>query len=61
MENKTYTLKSTARLAGFLYLIWVMTGIYGIMYVPSKTIVRGNAVATADKMLANEFIFRTGI
>lgn len=61
MEDKMNGLKKTARLAGFLYLIWVMTGVYGIMYVPSKTIVRGDAAATADKILANEFIFRTGI
>jgi len=61
MENKMYPLKKTARLAGLLYLIWVITGIYGIMYVPSQTIVRGDAAATANKMLANEFLFRTGI
>ncbi len=61
MENKMHALKKNARLAGFLYLVWVITGIYGIMYVPSKTIVRGDAAATANKILANEFIFRTGI
>lgn len=61
MENKMHALKKTARLAGLLYLIWVITAIYGLMYVPSQTIVRGDAVATANKMLANEFIFRTGI
>ncbi len=31
------------------------------MYLPSQTIVRGDAVATANKILANEFLFRTGI
>lgn len=61
MEEKTTSLKTTARLAGLLYLIWVITGIYGLMYVPSQTIVRGDAVATANKILANEFLFRTGI
>lgn len=61
MENKTHSLQKTARLAGLLYLIWVLTAIYGIMYVPSHTIVRGDAAATANKILANEFIFRTGI
>jgi Domain of unknown function (DUF4386) len=61
MEKKANTFKRTAHLAGLLYLIWVLTGIYGIMYVPSKTIVEGNAVATANKILANEFIFRTGV
>jgi len=56
-----YSLKKTARLAGLLYLILVITGIYGIMFVPSQTIVPGDAVATANKILANEFVFRTGI
>jgi len=61
MENKVYSIKKTARFAGLLYLIWVITGIYGITYVPSQTIVRGDTVATANKILANEFLFRTGI
>ena len=61
MENELNRLKKTARLAGLLYLIWVITGIYGIVYVPSKTMVRGDAAATANKILANEFLFRTGI
>ena len=53
--------KKTARLAGLLYLIWVLTGIYGVFYIPSQTIVPGDAAATANKILANEFLFRTGI
>jgi hypothetical protein len=61
MENKVHSLKKTARLAGLLYLIWVITAIYGLMYVPSKTIVPGDTVATANKILDNEFVFRTGI
>lgn len=61
MEESVNALKKTARLAGLLYLIWVITGIYGIMYVPSKTIVPGDAGATAHKIIANEFLFRTGI
>ncbi|MBK9985134.1 MAG: DUF4386 domain-containing protein [Saprospiraceae bacterium] len=61
MEAELNSIKKIARLAGLLYLIWVMTGMYGIMYVPSKTIVEGDAVATAQKILANELIFRSGI
>ncbi len=61
MINNISTLKKTARLAGGLYLIWVLTGIYGLIFVPSRTIVAGDAFATADKILSNEFIFRTGI
>lgn len=61
MENKVNSLKKTARFAGLLYLIWTITGLYGLLYVPSQTIVRGDAVATANKILANEFLFRTSI
>ena len=53
--------KKTARLAGLLYLIWAITGVYGLIYVPSKIMVRGDAVATANNILANEFLFRTYI
>jgi len=61
MEINVNNLKRTARLSGLLYLIWVLTAIYGLMYVPSKTFVSGDAVATAKKILDNEFLFRTGI
>jgi Domain of unknown function (DUF4386) len=61
MEANTISLKKTARLAGLLYLIWVLTGLYGIFYVSSQTIVPGDTVATANKILANEFLFRTSI
>ncbi len=56
MENK-----ELARIAGVLYLFLAITGVYGLIYVGSQTYVRGDAVATAQKMLANEFLFRTGI
>ena len=61
MEDNVYTLKKTARFAGLLYLIWVIIGVYGLIFVPLQTIVSGNAAATAKKILSNEFIFRTGI
>jgi hypothetical protein len=53
--------KKTARFAGLLYLIWILTGLYGIFYVPSRIMVPGDAVATANNILANEFLFRTSI
>ncbi len=53
--------KKNARIAGLLYLLLAIIAPYGVMYVPSKTIVRGDAVATANNILANEFLFRTGI
>ena len=61
LERKINSNKNTARLAGLLYLIWVLTGIYGVFFLPSQTFVEGNAAATANKILSNEFLFRTGI
>ena len=59
METNESSPKKTARLAGLLYLIWAITGVYSLLYVPSKIMVRGDAVATANKILAHEFLFRT--
>jgi len=61
MENKVYSLKKTARLAGLLYLIMIIAGVYNIMYLSSKIIVKGDAATVANNILSNEFLFRTGI
>jgi hypothetical protein len=61
MENKVNSLKKTAKLAGFLYLILIIAGAYNIFYVSSQTIVLVDAVSTANNILSHEFLFRTGI
>jgi Domain of unknown function (DUF4386) len=53
--------KQAARLAGVLYLVNGVTGFFGIIYVPSRLIVSGNAAATANNILASERLFRIGI
>lgn len=53
--------RRAARVAGLLYLFLVITGVYGIFYVSSQIIVRGDAAAVADNILSNELLFRTGI
>jgi len=53
--------KKTARLAGLLYLVNAATGFFGIIYVPGRLIVSGNATATAHNILASERLFRLGI
>ena len=50
-----------ARTAGLLYLVVVVTGIFSLLYVPSQIIVRGDALATANNILASEPLFRLGI
>ena len=51
----------TARRAGLLYLLMMPLGVFGIVYVPSALVVRGDAAATAQRIAASEGLFRSGI
>jgi len=53
--------KKTARMAGLLYLLASLPGIFSLLYVPSHFIVSGNAGATAGKIASQEVVFRIGI
>ena len=53
--------KKAARIAGAVYLSMVVTGPFSLIYVPSKLIVRGNAAATADNILAHQTLFNLAI
>ena len=50
----------TARIAGFLYLLLVPLGFFGIEYIPSIT-VPGNATATVSNIMAHTMLFRLSI
>jgi hypothetical protein len=50
-----------ARIAGAVYLSMVITAPFSLIYVPGKLIVRGNAAATAENILAHETMFRLSI
>jgi hypothetical protein len=50
-----------ARIAGAVYLSMVLTAPFSLIYVPGKLIVRGNAPATAENILAHETMFRLSI
>src|SRR6266852_3523475 len=50
-----------ARVAGAVYLSMVVTAPFSLIYIPSTLIVRGNATATANNILAHETLFRLGI
>jgi hypothetical protein len=54
------SLKKTARIAGMWYLGFTLGPFY-LMYVPSQTVVRNNAPATAGRILAHETLFRWGM
>ncbi len=61
MEEKTTSLKKTARVTGLLYFLLAVGGIYSVMIVSPKIIVANDILATAKNMLTNEFLFRTSI
>lgn len=50
-----------ARVAAVLYLLIAITAPIGLMYVPGKLIVPGNATATANNLRASEWLFRIGM
>jgi len=53
--------KKAARVAGLLYLLASIPGVFCLLYVPSHFMVSGDAAATAGKIAASEFVFRLGI
>ena len=50
-----------ARIAGAIYLSMVLVAPFAMLYVPGKLIVRDNAAATAENILAHETMFRLAI
>ena len=53
--------KKTARIAGALYLVVVLTGMFALLYVPSKLIVWTDATATFNNIKNSETLFKLGI
>jgi hypothetical protein len=53
--------KKQARVAGLLYLVLAIPAPIGLVYVPSKLIVSGDATATADRIRGSESLLRIGI
>jgi hypothetical protein len=55
------TTNKTARLAGFFYLIVIITGFFSLMYVPSKLIVWENPALTFQNISSSVQLFRLSI
>lgn len=53
--------RAAGRLAGLLYLVVVLTGIFSLGYVPAQTQVAGDPAATLAAIRAHELLFRLGI
>jgi hypothetical protein len=50
-----------ARIGGALYLLIIVAGVYGEVIVRGHLMVEGNVPATAQKIMASELLFRSGI
>jgi len=49
-----------ARIAGLFYLLYILMGVFGEFFINGKLIVDGDALATANNLLAHESLFRWG-
>jgi hypothetical protein len=55
------SLKTMAKIAGFAYLILIITGIFAEFFVRAGLTVPGDAAATAGNILGSQNLFRLGI
>ena len=60
-QTTALSLNAKARMAGLLYLLVVITGMFQLLYVPSQIFVHGNTAATISNIVAHETLFRTGM
>ena len=55
------SVKKNARIAGTLYLTLILSGIFSLLYVPSKLIIWDSSIQTFNNLIENEFLFKTGV
>jgi hypothetical protein len=56
-----WSAQTYARIAGMLFLITMLCGFFGEMFVPSKLVVGADAAATARNVVANDALFRLSV
>jgi hypothetical protein len=60
LSNANEPVQTYARIAGVLFLLSMVAGFFGEVYVPSKLIVSGDATATARNITTFNSLFRLG-
>ncbi|MHC0441172.1 DUF4386 domain-containing protein [Flavobacterium sp. 3-210] len=60
-QESKLSFRNTGRIAGLLYLVVVITGIFSLGYVPSKLIDWNDAAKTFSNIVNHEFLFRLGM
>ena len=62
MAKQTETSPQTlSRIGGVLYLLIIVTGLFGEMFVRGKLVVSGDATATASNITASQVLWRVGV
>jgi hypothetical protein len=60
-QNTQISPQVYARICGVIYLVIIIAGIFGELFVRGKLVVPGNADATAHNILTHELLWRLGI
>lgn len=58
--NTPHPLQGTARRAGLVYLLLCFIGPINAIYIPNTYVVSGDPAATAQRILADELVYRLG-
>ena len=54
-------LKNISSQLRILYPLWMIVGMFSLLYIPSRILVKGDAVATTQNIFNQELLFRVGI
>jgi len=60
-KEKTNSIQKTARTAGFLYMLLIPLGVFGMLYVPNTLFVPGDVAATVSNIVANQTLYLMSI
>lgn len=61
MEEKTKSIRKTARMAGILTLLIVVLAPFSMLYIPTTLIVPDDAATTTSNIMASQGLFRIGM
>jgi hypothetical protein len=56
-----HSIKTTARIAGILYLVIIIAGMFSVLFVRDQLIVSRDPAATAHQIISHEGLWRAGI
>jgi hypothetical protein len=59
-QSREMSPRTKARIAGFLYLIVILGGLFAELFVRGRLTVPGDAAATARNILAHQLLYRSG-